>query len=334
MLRVTTQLRHTVFSWQSCRHSPPSQWRSRHESAVLCQAAVQDEVHRCMSANNEVSLLTVSATRLVQEACTRHGTAPTASAALGRALLGSLLMGCFREETEKTQVTFNGNGILAGIQVISDAHGNAKGKVGNPLADPPLRPDGKLNVGGAVGKGVLAVVRSNAQAERPFTGMVPIVSGEIGEDLASYMVESEQTNSALGVGVSINRDASIRAAGGFLIQILPFASEETVRQLEANVQGVTSVTELLHHGKGPRDLAEQLLHGLGLADGGFSLQPRYGPCEAADLQHRMKRAVALLGPQEVKTILETEGKIEVTCEFCKETYQFSEEDVMKVNTQL
>lgn len=105
-------------------------------------------------------------------------------------------------------------------------------------------------------------------------GMVPIVSGEIGEDLASYMVESEQTNSALGVGVSINRDASIRAAGGFLIQILPFASEETVRQLEANVQGVTSVTELLHQGKGPRDLAEQLLHGLGLADGGFSLQPR------------------------------------------------------------
>ena len=105
-------------------------------------------------------------------------------------------------------------------------------------------------------------------------GMVPIVSGEIGEDLASYMVESEQTNSALGVGVSINRDASIRAAGGFLIQILPFASEATVQQLEANLQGVTSVTKLLHQGKSPRDLAERLLHGLGLADGGFSLQPR------------------------------------------------------------
>ncbi|KAK9803149.1 hypothetical protein WJX72_002817 [[Myrmecia] bisecta] len=289
-----------------------------------------NEVLRSMSDNGEVSLLVVRGTELVQEACRRHQTAPTASAALGRALLGTLLMGCFKAEGETTQVTFRGDGIINGIQVIANATGRVKGKVGNPLADPPLRGDGKLDVGRAVGKGVLAVVRSHPLAERPYTGMVPIETGEVAEDLARYLVDSEQTNSALGLGVSIQRDASIRAAGGFLIQVLPFASDETVGQLEANLRGLPSMTQLLHDGNSPADITAKILAGIGVADSAFSLMPEFGPCEAEDLKERMKRAVALLGEAEVKQILEEQGKIEVTCEFCKDTYQFQEEEVLKV----
>ncbi len=148
-------------------------------------------------------------------------------------------------------------------------------QVGNPAADPPLRPDGKLNVGAAVGKGVLAVVRSHPSQDRPYSGMVPIYSGEVADDLARYLVDSEQTNSALGLGVSINRDASVKAAGGFLIQVLPFASEETLSRLESNLAELPTVTEMLDKGLTPLDITEKLLAGLGMADGGFELTPKY-----------------------------------------------------------
>ncbi|CAL8468269.1 g7809 [Coccomyxa elongata] len=272
--------------------------------------------------------MVVRGTNLVQEACSRHRTAPTASAALGRALLGTLLMGCFRAEGEATQVTFKGDGPLGGIQVVADALGSVKGKVGDPGADPPLRPDGKLNVGAAVGQGVLSVVRSNVAQEKPYTGLTEIKTGEVGDDLAAYLAESEQVNCALALGVSINRDLSVRAAGGYLLQVLPFASEETLQLLERNIAAAGSVTDMLHGGASPREIAERLLDGLGTSDGGPHIQPRYGPCEPEALKERMKRAVALLGPNEVQEILRKEGKIEVSCEFCRETYQFAEDEVL------
>lgn len=297
---------------------------------LVAVRALADEVLRSVSENGEVSVLVCRGTNLVSEACARHKTAPTASAALGRALIGTLLMGCFKGEDEKTQVMFKGNGPLGSMQIIADPRGNVKGRVDNPACDPPLRPDGKLNVGGAVGRGVLSVVRSHPAQERPYTGLVPIVTGEVAEDLAQYMVDSEQTNSALGLGVSINRDAGIRAAGGFLVQVLPFASESVLQQLESTLSTLPSVTEMLHQGMSTEDITRQLLKGLGVADGGFKLEPKFGPCDPEDLKQRMKRAVALLGAEEVKDIMEKEGKIEVKCEFCNNMYQFEEDEVMAV----
>jgi len=262
--------------------------------------------------------MVICGTSLVQEACQRHNTAPTASAALGRSLLGTVLIASFRKEGEKTQVTFRGDGPLGGIQVIADNAGMVKGKVGVPETNLPLRPDGKLNVGAAVGRGVLAVVRSLPFTEQgwqtPYTGMVPIVSGEVAEDLTSYLVESEQTQSALGLGVSIGRDLTVNAAGGFLIQVLPFAEDETIAQLEANIASMESVTNLLNDGATARDITKWLLKDLGASDPGFSLTPKYGPCEASALRDRMASAVAALGETEVKDIIEEQGKIEVTCE--------------------
>lgn len=243
-------------------------------------------------------------------------------------------MASFREEGEKTQVTFKGDGPLGGIQVIADATGQVKGKVGNPGCNPPLRRDGKLNVGGAVGRGILAVVRSLPFTKQgwqtPYTGMVPLVSGEIAEDLASYLVESEQTQSALGLGVSIGRDLQVDAAGGFLISVLPFAEDETLSQLEKNILEAGSMTSMLRQGMNARDITERLLAGIGVSDPGFSLTPKYGPCEASELRDRMASAVATLGEKEVRSILEEQGKIEVTCEFCRDTYDFEEEEIMEM----
>eukprot|EP00199_Chlamydomonas_sp_CCMP681_P006711 CAMPEP_0119109012 /NCGR_PEP_ID=MMETSP1180-20130426/16775_1 /TAXON_ID=3052 ORGANISM="Chlamydomonas cf sp, Strain CCMP681" /NCGR_SAMPLE_ID=MMETSP1180 /ASSEMBLY_ACC=CAM_ASM_000741 /LENGTH=282 /DNA_ID=CAMNT_0007094705 /DNA_START=175 /DNA_END=1023 /DNA_ORIENTATION=+ len=276
----------------------------------------------------EVAVLCMDGTSLVSEASTRHQTAPTASAALGRALMGTLLMGCFRKEDETLQVTFRGDGPLGSIQAIADTRGNVKGKVGNPKADPPLRGN-KLDVGAAVGKGVLAIVRSHPLEPQPYTGMVPIISGEVAEDLANYLVDSEQTNSALALGVSINKDCSVRSAGGFLVQILPFCSDETVAQLEQNLAGLPSMTTMLNSGMTVLDVTEKILEGLGVAPGSQTITPRFGPCESESLKERMVRAVVALGEKEVKSIVEEQGHVEVTCDFCSETYQFTEEQMMQ-----
>ena len=293
-----------------------------------------DEVLRTISENGQVSLIVVNGTSLVQEAVDRHQTAPTASAALGRALLGTLMMSCFRGEGEKTQVTFRGDGPFGQIQVIAESQGTVKGMMTNPNVNFPLREsDNKLDVSRGVGRGVLSVVRSLPMDTVganvvPYTGMVPIVSGEIAEDLATYLADSEQTQSALGLGVSVGRDLSIDAAGGFLIQVLPFAEDSTIEQLEKNIGVAGSMSKMLKDGLSPKEITDILLEGLGSGGEGFSLTPKYGPCDEKELQVRMKKAVAALGADEVKDIVREQGMIEVTCEFCKQTYQFGEAEVM------
>ncbi|KAG2493784.1 hypothetical protein HYH03_008004 [Edaphochlamys debaryana] len=295
---------------------------------VVASAAPREDVLlRSLSENAEVSVLVVDGTRLVAEAQHRHKLAPTATAALGRALLGALLMGSFRKEDEQVQITFQGNGLAGSVLAMADTRGNVKGKVGNPNADPPLRADGKLNVGAAVGKGVLAVVRSHPLEPQPYTGMVPIVSGEVAEDLANYLVDSEQTNSALGLGVSLDRHCNVKSAGGWLVQILPFCSEETLEQLEKNLTTMPSVSAMLNDGLTAADITARILAGLGMISEEGNMVPRYGPCEEGPLKQRMVRAVAALGRQEVADIIKTEGKLEVTCDLCQQTYHFSQDEV-------
>ncbi|KIZ01469.1 putative chaperonin [Monoraphidium neglectum] len=294
----------------------------------LQAAAKEDVLLRSLSQLGEVAVLAVDGTNLVADAKRRHSTAPTATAALGRTLMGALLMASFRKDDEAVQVSFKGDGVLGGVFAIADTRGHVKGKVGNSNADPPLRPDGKLAVGDAVGEGVLSVVRSHPLQPQPYTGMVKIVSGEIAEDLATYMAESEQTNSALALGVAINRDCSVNAAGGYLVQVLPFCSEETLEQLEKNLSSLPSVTKLLQSGATPQDITDRILDGIGTAGAPLAITPKYGPCEADALKDRMKRAVASLGPKEVRSIIEEQGKIEVRCELCNEAYHFTEEEVL------
>jgi len=293
-----------------------------------------------MSAGGEVAVLAIDGTALVADAVARHGTAPTASAALGRALIGALLLSCFKGEGEATQVTFTGTGPLGSLQAIATADGRVKGRCDNPAADPPLRADGKLDVGAAVGRGVLAVVRSRAvpppadgspppPSTPPYTGLTQIVSGEVAADLAHYLATSEQTNCALALGVSLDRAGAVAAAGGFLVLVLPFCPDAALEALEANIAALPPITELMASGDGsPAALTSRLLAGLGVAPGAFSLAPAYGPCEKADLRARMVRAVALLGADEVRDIVATQGGLEVRCEFCRDVELFGEEEVL------
>uniref|UniRef100_A0A7S0S3N7 Uncharacterized protein n=1 Tax=Chlamydomonas leiostraca TaxID=1034604 RepID=A0A7S0S3N7_9CHLO len=334
MLSGSVQLRSCTARLPARPLLPARVCNTRAKRNVTAQAAKQDVLLRSLSDMGEVAVLVVDGTNLVAEAARRHQTAPTASAALGRALLGSLLMACYRKEEEVTQVTFKGDGPLGNIMTIADTKGNVKGKVDNPAADPPLRDDGKLNVGEAVGLGVLAVVRSHPLEPRPYTGMVPIISGEVAEDLANYLADSEQTNSALALGVLLDREAAVKHAGGFMVQVLPFCSEETLEQLEKNLGALPSVTTMLSQGMSTHDITERILEGLGVSPGAQSLTPAYGPCESEALKQRMIRAVASLGANEVRSIVEEQGKIEVTCDFCNETMVLPEQQVMAAVNQV
>lgn len=287
-----------------------------------------DVVLRTLSENTEVSVLCIDGTQLVRDACERHGTAPTASAALGRALLAGLLMAAFKGEGEATQITFQGTGPLGGLMVVAESTGFVKGRVDNPAADPPLRPDGKLDVGAAVGGGVLAVVRSKKGGGDPYTGLTEIVSGEVGEDIAHYLSTSEQTNCALGLGVTLDRAGVVVSAGGFLVQPLPLCSEATLSTLEQNIGSVKSVSGALADGAGADGLASTLLAGLG-ASSSFRLTPRYGPCDTEGLRERMIRAAALLGEEEVRAAAEAAGgDLEMTCEFCRNKLRIPVDEVM------
>ena len=307
----------------------PSVRVARRGDSVAARATPEDAIYRVMSANQEVSVITVVGTSLVSDAVSRHKTAPTATAALGRTMLAATLLGTFKGDDETTQITFKGDGPIGQIIAISDNTGQVKGLVSNPNADPPLRPDGKLNVGGAVGRGLLTVSRAHPEWKAPFNGTVNITTGEIAEDIAVYLQESEQVNSAIAVGVSLDRDLNVRSAGGYMVQVLPFASDETIAALEQSIPSLPSTTDMIADGVGAKEMAERVLGSLGsLPEVATESVPRYGPCDAGELRVRMMRALASMGKDEIQSIIEEQGKVEVTCEFCKDAVTFTEADLL------
>jgi len=291
---------------------------------VQCGLKGREEADKMVKASdgrNEVTVIALAGTNLVQEAVSRHGMSPTAAAALGRSLLGTTLLAAFREEGESVQVLFNGNGPLGNMLTIADSRGTVKGRVGNAVAHAPLREDGKLNVGGVVGQGTLQVSRVLPFSKEPYAGTVELFSGEVAEDFAYYLAQSEQINSAIGLGVLLGKEAVVEAAAGYLVTILPHCSEETLSTVEKNLLKLPNPTTLMKEGRSVEEIAESVLEGLApkVID---ELEPEYGPCNKQSLKGRMLRSVALLGREEVDSILEEQGKIELTCEFCCETFQF------------
>eukprot|EP00271_Cylindrocystis_brebissonii_P010229 TRINITY_DN26363_c0_g1_i1.p1 TRINITY_DN26363_c0_g1~~TRINITY_DN26363_c0_g1_i1.p1 ORF type:complete len:441 (-),score=68.43 TRINITY_DN26363_c0_g1_i1:508-1830(-) len=289
-----------------------------------------DELVFGISETAEVSVYVVRGTELVREAQRRHSTAPTATAALGRLLLGTSLLAALKGSEETVQVMFSGRGSLGQMAAVSSDGGRlVKGFVSNPACDPPLNSQGKMDVGTAVGAGILTVVRTHPSWSNPYTGTVPLKSGEVAEDLAAYLADSEQVNSAVGLGVSIGRQAQVVAAGGFLVQVLPICSEETLAQLERNVSSLPPMSELAASTSG-RGIAERLLAGLGPRFEEEAVVPHFGLCDVEDLRPRMLRAVESLGAADVKSLLEEQGHVEVRCEFCAEVVRFQEGDLSSV----
>jgi len=227
-------------------------------------------------------------------------------------MMGALLLAAYREDGEVVQLLWQGDGPLGKVIVQATSSGESKGMVSNSACDLPLRPDGKLDVGGAVGKyGTLTCTRSLPKQKEPFRGVVPLASGEIAEDLAAYLQQSEQIGAAVALGVLVAPDLSVEQAGGFFIQVLPFASEETLSTLEANLAGLPSMTTLMSAGHSPAAVTEMLLGKLGVSPGAeLCAAPKYGPCVEDDIRARMERACVSLGLKELRDILASEEKLE------------------------
>ncbi len=279
-----------------------------------------DVLLRAVSADGALAVRALRGTALVAEAARRHRTAPLATAALGRGLMGAVLLGSLGKDDEQVQLRFRGDGPLRVVVALADDAGRARGYVGNPAVELPSR-DGKLDVGRALGLGELSVVRHRRGWREPYTGIVPLVSGEIAEDLALYLSESEQTPSAVALGVFVEADGSVGAAGGFLVQALPGARPEQLAAVEANVRGLPSPSEWVRSGGGVEAMVERLLAGLGGRVLERSTPRFYCGCD----DDRVLRAVTLLGREAIQEYLERGEEVEVRCEFCGEQYRVDPE---------
>jgi len=284
-------------------------------------AAAPDRLVRTLSRDGGVAVRALVGTALVREAARRHGTSPTATTALGRALQGALLLAADGKGGGSVQIQLKGDGPLGGIVAIGDDAGHARGYVGRPAADPP-REGGELDVHTAVGAGVLTVVRHRPD-RRPYTGVVQIVTGTVAQDLARYLAESEQVNAALALGVQHDAAGRITAAAGYLVQALPGASDEELDRVEENVRATWAPSELVREGGDAGDLALRLLDGLGARD------PQETPvafhCGCND--DRVLRAVTALGREELRGAADAEETLEVQCQFCGDAYRLGPAEI-------
>jgi molecular chaperone Hsp33 len=281
-----------------------------------------DELVRTVSADGSVAVRAVAARNLVAEAALCRPLAPTSLNALGRVLVGAVLLGTGNKEGEVVQVQFRGDGPLRMTMAICDSSGRVRGTVANPGVDLPLR-EGRPDVAKAIGLGVVSVVRSHPAWREPYRGSVPLVSGEIARDLTLYLSESEQTPSAIGIAVSIGADGLIAEAGGFLVQTLPGASDDALGQMEENVLGMPRTSDLLREGVRADGLIDLLLAGLGAGERHRSQPLFHCPCSRA----RALRTLILLGRNELREIVDAGLPQEVGCEFCGRRYALEPDEV-------
>lgn len=282
---------------------------------------------RGLSENGGVVFCGVDSTEIVREAEKLHTTSATCSAALGRLLTGASLMGSMlKDDRDTITLRVSGNGPAGLVIACTDGTGNVKGCIDHPLVELPPRADGHLDVGGAVGKdGLLTVIRDNKLQKEPTIGQVPLVSGEIAEDITSYYAYSEQVPTVCALGVLVDKDLSILCAGGYLLQLLPGATNDEIDRLEQNIAAMPSVTEMLRAGKTPQDMME-------LALAGFEPQVlderdvRY-QCDCS--RERTEDMLLSLGRRELEKLRDEEPTCEVVCHFCHAKYTFDLNDLVQ-----
>ena len=285
---------------------------------------MSDQLIRAISQDGLIKVSAVSTRDLTERARQIHKTLPVATAALGRLLAGASMMGnALKEEAASLTLQIKGGGPLGTLLAVSDHEGNVRGTVENPAVDIPLREDGKLDVGTAVGnQGTLTVIR-DLRMKEPYVGSVGLLWGEIAEDIALYFVESEQIPTACGLGVLVDRDQSVLSAGGYLVQLLPGAEEETAAALEASLRGAKPVTELLQADPDPEALLRAALPGLALEV--LEKRPIAYRCDCS--RERMERALVSLGREELRAMMDEQGGAELTCRFCDNVQRFSKEEL-------
>ena len=282
---------------------------------------------RTISADGSVAASAIDAKDIVSRIEQIHKTSAVVTAALGRLSIAASLIGIgLKGEDDSVTVRMNGDGPSGPLIAVADSGGNVKSYVSNPIVEIPLNKFGKLDVAGAVGRnGTLSVVKDLGLKE-PYAGQVPIVSGEIAEDIASYFAVSEQIPTVCGLGVLVNPDLTVRAAGGYLIQLLPFADESCIDVLEANINRLPPVTAMLDSGMTSEDIAMKVLEGLdpNVLDS-FGCEYR---CDCS--KERVEKALVSLGREELSKMAEEEENIEVCCHFFEYKYNFSREEIKQL----
>lgn len=281
---------------------------------------MKDYLIKGLGYNSQVRAYVVTTTETVGEAQHKHQTWPTASAALGRTLTVALMLGAMLKGDEKLTIKIEGGGPLGAILVDANAKGEVRGYVTNPQTHIDLNEQGKLDVSGVVGKEGMLTIAKDIGMKDYFTSQVPLVSGEIGEDFTYYLATSEQVPSSVGVGVLVNPDNSIQAAGGFIIQMLPGATEEVIIKIEERLKTITPISTMIQQGLTPEEIMEHILG----KDNVQILEKMTVRFRCQCSRERISDALISLGKDEIKDIIETEGKAEAQCHFCNERYHFSQ----------
>lgn len=287
---------------------------------------MNDYIVRAVAADTQIRAFAAVTTEMVETARKHHNTSPVATAALGRLLTGGAMMGVMMKgEKDILTLQIKADGLIEGITVTADSKGRVKGYVGNPDVIIPANSIGKLDVAGAVGHGILNVIKDMGMKE-PYSGQVALQTGEIAEDLTYYFAVSEQVPSAVGLGVLMNKDNTVRQAGGFIVQVMPFAEEATIAKLEQNVQKIQSVTTLLEQGHTPESLFEQVLDGFDIEINDTMPTEFYCNCSKS----RVEKALISIGRKELNELIQEGKDVELNCHFCNTNYVFNVEELKEI----
>ncbi len=289
---------------------------------------MNDYLVRATAADGQIRAFAVQARDMVEEARRRHDTSPVVTAALGRLLAAGAMMGAMMKgEKDLLTLQIECSGPVKGLTVTADSQGNVKGFAKVPQVMLPPNEKGKLDVGGALDLGILSVIKDLGLKE-PYVGQTELKTGEIGDDLTYYFANSEQTPSSVGLGVLMERDNTVRQAGGFIIQLMPFAEEQLIDKLEKKLTAMESVTAYLDRGYSPEQLLEELLgeFGLELLD---QMDTRFS-CNCS--KTRVEKAILSVGRKELQEMVQEGKPIEVKCHFCNEAYEFTVEDLKRLYT--
>ncbi len=279
---------------------------------------------RCIDSAATVMAMVIDSTDIVARAEQIHAPSAVVTAALGRLLTASSMMGVMLKGKDDTvTLKINGGGPAGVVTAVSDSEGHVRGYAANPIVEIPLKPNGKLDVSGALGTdGFLYVLRDTGATE-PYVGCVPLVSGEIAEDITAYYAQSEQTPTVCALGVLVNPDLTVKAAGGLLLQLLPFCPESVIDQVEKNIAALPPMTTMLSDGMTPEEIVRKALEGFDV-----EILDEYEPTYRCNCsRERVERALITLKPEELLTLPDENGVVETTCQFCDAVYRFTRDEL-------